>query len=51
MPVLLAFAERDGARRTLTCPACDHVHLWVVADVRGREGDRGSRTAFGSSVE
>lgn len=51
MPILLAFAERDGARRVLTCPSCDHVHLWVVADVRGPQGDGGSRTWLGSSVE
>jgi hypothetical protein len=51
MPVLLAFAERDGARRSLSCPACEHVHVWVVADVRGVEGDGGSRTWLGSSVE
>ena len=50
LPVLLAFAVRDGARRTLTCPACDHVHLWVVTDVRDRD-DGASRTTLGSSVE
>jgi hypothetical protein len=48
--VLLAFAEHDGARRVLTCPACDHVHLWVVTDVRGPAGDA-SPTWLGSSVE
>lgn len=52
MPVLLAFAERDGARRSLTCPACGHAHVWVVTDVRGAEGaGGGSRTWLGSSVE
>jgi len=50
LPVLLAFAERDGARRILTCPACDHVHLWVVTDVRGTS-DGASPTWLGSSVE
>jgi hypothetical protein len=50
LPVLLAFATFDGERRMLVCPACDHVHLWVVTDVRGRDGG-GSRTGLGSSVE
>lgn len=50
LPVLLAFAEHDGARRVLTCPACDHVHLWVVTDVRGSTVD-GSPRWLGSSVE
>lgn len=50
MPVLLAFAERDGARRMLTCPACDHVHVWVVTDVRGSSSGTSS-TWLGSSVE
>ena len=50
LPILLAFAERDGARRTLTCPACDHTHLWVVTDVRGSVAE-GSQPGLRSSVE
>jgi hypothetical protein len=50
LPVLLAFAEQDGTRRILTCPACDHVHLWVVTDVRGHDGGD-SRSTLRSSVE
>jgi hypothetical protein len=50
LPILLAFADRDGARRVLTCPACDHTHLWVVTDVRGPVSD-GSPPWLGSSVE
>ena len=54
MPVLLSFAERDGAVRVLTCPYCEHTHLWVVADVRAPSADAdddGSRSEAGSSVE
>ncbi|MDQ3108135.1 MAG: hypothetical protein M3Q68_10075 [Actinomycetota bacterium] len=50
MSILLAFAAIDGSRRTLTCPVCDHIHVWVVAEVRGRDGG-GSRTWLRSSVE
>ncbi len=50
MPILLAFVATDGLRRTVTCPVCDHVHLWVVAEVRGRDGG-GSGIWLGSSVE
>lgn len=50
LPILLAFAEPDGARRSLTCPACGHAHLWVVSDVRG-EVARDSQPRLGSSVE
>lgn len=50
-PVLLASAASDGARRELTCPMCDHAHLWVVTDVRVPDGRGGSRTSLGSSVE
>jgi hypothetical protein len=35
----------------LTCPFCEHVHLWVVADVRGSDGGGDSRRTLGSSVE
>ena len=50
LPVLLAFATVDGSWRTLTCPACDHEHVWVVHEVRGADGGT-SRTWLGSSVE
>jgi hypothetical protein len=55
MPILLSFAERDGSVRVLTCPYCEHTHLWVIADVRGPAaggaGEDGSRSSAGSSVE
>ena len=51
LPILLASAECDGAKRKLTCPWCAHVHLWVVVDVRGSDGHGDSRTSLGSSVE
>ena len=50
-PISLASAICDGSRRTLPCPMCDHVHLWVVTDVRGNDGRGDSRTSLGSSVE
>ena len=50
-PIVLAAASHDGAKRVLTCPLCDHVHLWVVTDVRGSDGRGDSRTTLGSSVE
>ena len=49
MPILLSFAERDGAVRVLTCPYCDHTHLWVIPGAR--VDDDGSRSSAGSSVE
>ena len=51
LPILLASATTDGARRTLTCPMCDHLHHWVVVDVRGHDGRGDERTSAGSSVE
>jgi hypothetical protein len=51
LPVLLSSAVMDGSRRMLTCPFCEHVHLWVVADVRGSDGGGDSRRTLGSSVE
>ena len=50
-PIVLAAARCEGAKRSLTCPLCDHVHLWVVTDVRDLEGRGDSRTSLGSSVE
>ena len=50
LPILLAFAERDGAHRELRCPACDHTHVWVVTDVRGPATGPSPRW-LGSSVE
>mgnify|MGYP000105990583 CR=1 FL=1 len=51
LPILLASAVSAGAQRTLTCPFCAHVHLWVVADVRGANGSDDWRFPLGSSVE
>jgi peptide subunit release factor 1 (eRF1) len=46
MPVLLAFVDQEGERRTLDCPACDHHHVWTVTDVRDER-----QSAARSSVE
>ena len=50
-PILLAGTVATGETRQLTCPACDHVHRWVIADVRAQDARGGSRTSLGSSVE
>jgi hypothetical protein len=32
MPILLQCVERDGPRRGVTCPYCEHRDEWEIAD-------------------